>query len=223
MPHSPPAQLPQLHDLEGFVVWLFVGAPQVAAWATLLSMVVLYYYTRYTRRMMLATESTMRAAQRPLLQVLYVERTDERVVVTIRNSGQGPALNLSRWIARRSTTPNAIPRRPGYLPPSNYREEHSFLEVLASKSQEQVEFQHRIAADKDWEEVLLIIHAEDISGNRYQNAVKLRLGDEEDRVICQSLSEQLQDEEEDEHPLWQKFMRAKSTLQDRMKRQGKEA
>jgi hypothetical protein len=191
----------------------------VAAWATLLSMVVLYYYTRYTRRMMLATESTMRAAQRPLIQVLYVERTDDRVVLTIRNSGQGPALNLSRWVAKRSTTPNAIPRRPGYQAPSNYREEHSFLEVLASKSQEELEFQHRISTGKDWEEVLLVIHGEDISGNRYQNAVKLRLSEEEDRVIWQSLSEQLQDEQ-DEHPLWQKFMRAKTTIQDKIKGEG---
>jgi hypothetical protein len=212
-----PSELPQIHDLEGFLVWLFVGAPQVAAWATLLSMVVLYYYTRYTRRMMLATESTMRAAQRPLIQVLYVERTDDRVVLTIRNSGQGPALNLSRWVGRRSTTPNAIPRRPGYQAPSNYREEHSFLEVLASKSQEELEFQHRIADGKDWEEVLLVIHAEDISGNRYQNAVKLRLSNEEDRVVWQSLSEQLEDEEQDESPLWQKIMRAKTSIQSKIK------
>jgi len=211
------SQLPALSDLEGFLMWLFVGAPQIAAWATLLSMVVLYYYTRYTRRMMLATEATMRAAQRPLIQVLYVERTGEDVAVTIRNSGQGPALNLSRWVSKRSTTANAIPRRPGFIQPSNYREEHSFLEVLASKSQEEIPFKHKIAEGRDWEEVLLIIHAEDVSGNRYQNAAKFRFSADEDRVVWQSLSEQLFDEHKDENPFIQWLMRAKRKLEHTVK------
>ncbi len=217
MPHLF-SQLPQLADLIGFLEWLFVGAPQVAAWSTLLSMVVLYYYTRYTRRMMLATEATMRAAQRPLIQVLYVERTGEKVMVTVRNSGQGPALNLSRWVAKRSTVANTIPRRPGYIVPSNYREEHSSLEVLASKSQEEIEFQHRIAEGRDWEEVLLIIHAEDVSGNRYQNAAKFRLGVAEDRVVWQSLSEQLFDEHKEENAFVQWLMRAKRKIEHSVKR-----
>jgi hypothetical protein len=207
------SQLPDTSELQGFLVWLFVGSPQVAAWATLLSMVVLYYYTRYTRRMMLATEATMRSAQRPLVQAVDVERDGERVTIHIHNAGAGPALHLSRWIARRSTSAHDIPRRPGFIPISNYRDEHSSVEVLASRAEERIDFQHRVASGRDWEEVLLVIHAEDVSGNKYQNAVKLRLSDAENRIVWQSLSEQLWDEHKEENAFIQWLMRARRKIE----------
>jgi hypothetical protein len=209
--------LPSLHDLEGFVEWMFVGSTQVAAWGGVLSLLILYYYTRYTRRMMVATEATMRASQRPLVQVIGVERFGEEVEVKLRNVGHGPALNLCRWIAQRSTVANGIPRRPGFIAPPRHFEENSHVEVLGAGGEETIDFDHRMAEGKDWEEVLLIIHAEDIQGNRYQNAVKIRLGSEENRMVWQSMSEQLQ-EDAMEHPLVQKLMGFKSNIQERMKR-----
>ncbi len=210
--------LPDLADLKGFFFWLFLGAPQVAAWGGLASLVVLYYYTRYTRRMMVATEATMRTTQRPVLQAVDVERQEDTVYVVIRNCGFGPALNLSRWVERRSNTPGTIPRRPGFIPPARHHEENSHLEVVGSNAEERIVFQHRRNPVHDWEEVLLIIHAEDIGGNRYQNAVKIRLSDEEDRMVWQSLSEQLRDDANDEeHPFVQWVMRVKTQVQDKVK------
>lgn len=209
--------LPSLKDLEGFFEWLFIGSSQVAAWGSVLTLIIVYYYTRYTRRMMVATEATMRASQRPLVQVVGVQRFGEEVEVQLRNVGHGPALNLCRWVARRSTVANGIPRRPGFIAPPKHFEENSHVEVLGSGNEEAVDFEHRMAAGKDWEEVLLIIHAEDIQGNRYQNAVKIRLSEEENRMVWQSMSEQLQ-EDAMEHPLVQKLMAAKSNLQERIKR-----
>jgi len=208
---------PSLKDLEGFVEWMFVGSTQVAAWGGVLSLLILYYYTRYTRRMMVATEATMRASQRPLVQVIGVERFGEEVEVKLRNVGHGPALNLCRWIAQRSTVANGIPRRPGFITPPKHFEENSHVEVLGAGGEETIDFDHRMAEGKDWEEVLLIIHAEDIQGNRYQNAVKIRLGSEENRMVWQSMSEQLQ-EDAMEHPLVQKLMGLKDSVQERIKR-----
>lgn len=208
--------LPSLNDLEGFFEWMFVGSTQVAAWGGVLSLLILYYYTRYTRRMMVATEATMRASQRPLVQVIGVERFGDEVEVKLRNVGHGPALNLCRWIAQRTTVANGIPRRPGFIAPPKHFEENSHVEVLGANGEETIDFDHRIAEGRDWEEVLLIIHAEDIQGNRYQNAVKIRLGDEENRMVWQSMSEQLE-EDAQEHPLVQKLMGFKDSVQQRMK------
>ncbi|MEK6398513.1 MAG: hypothetical protein V4734_10540, partial [Terriglobus sp.] len=161
--------------------------------------------------------ATMRASQRPLVQVIGVERFGEEVQVRLRNVGHGPALNLCRWIAQRSTAANGIPRRPGFIAPPRHFEENSHVEVLGSNGEETIDFDHRIAEGRDWEEVLLIIHAEDIQGNRYQNAVKIRLGEEENRMVWQSMSEQLQ-EDAMEHPLVQKLMGLKDNIQERIKR-----
>jgi len=209
--------LPSLQDLEGFFEWMFVGSTQVAAWGGVLSLLILYYYTRYTRRMMVATEATMRASQRPLVQVIGVERFGEEIEVRLRNVGHGPALNLCRWVAQRSAAANGIPRRPGFIAPPKHFEENSHVEVLGANGEETIDFEHRIADGRDWEEVLLIIHAEDIQGNRYQNAVKIRLGEEENRMVWQSMSEQLQ-EDAMEHPLVQKLMGFKDSVQERIKR-----
>ena len=208
--------LPSLHDLEGFFEWMFIGSTQVAAWGGVLSLLILYYYTRYTRRMMVATEATMRASQRPLVQVIGVERFGSEVEVKLRNVGHGPALNLCRWISQRSTSANGIPRRPGFIAPPKHFEENSHVEVLGAGGEETIDFDHRVAEGKDWEEILLIIHAEDIQGNRYQNAVKIRLGVEENRMVWQSMSEQLE-EDAQEHPLVQKLMGFKDSVQERMK------
>lgn len=209
--------LPSLKDLEGFFEWMFVGSTQVAAWGGVLSLLILYYYTRYTRRMMVATEATMRASQRPLVQVIGVERFGDEVEVRLRNVGHGPALNLCRWIAQRTTVANGIPRRPGFIAPPKHFEENSHVEVLGANGEETIDFDHRMAEGRDWEEILLVIHAEDIQGNRYQNAVKIRLGEEENRMVWQSMSELLE-EDAQEHPLVQKLMGFKESVQERIKR-----
>ena len=213
-----PHLMPTWNDLEGFLEWMFIGSTQVAAWGGVVSLLILYYYTRYTRRMMVATEATMRASQRPLVQVTGVKRFGEEVEVNLRNVGHGPALNLCRWIAQRTTTANGIPRRPGFIKPPKHYEENSHVEVLGAGGEELLDFDHRIAEGHEWEEVLLVIHAEDIQGNCYQNAVKIRLGEEEDRMVWQSMSEQLQEDGEQEHPLVQKLLRVKDSVQARMKR-----
>lgn len=216
--------LPDVNQINGFLVWLFCGAPQIAAWSTLLSMVVLYYYTMYTRRMMLATESTMRATTRPLLQVVGVRRAGETVVLTIRNAGSGPALNVDHWIAKKSVS-KAIPigRRPGYIQPANFREDLSSLEVLPAGDQETLQFRYMPQADKPWEDVLIIVHAEDIAANRYQNATKIHLEDDVTFVEWQSLSEQLHDDHIEEGAVVKWWLDAKRKLKHASKAAAKAA
>jgi hypothetical protein len=100
--------------------WLTYGqnATGVAALATLLGLVGLYFYTRYTRRMMELGELTNRATVTPILvssgsvqlEPATIQQTPAselgfldpmvtalRAIVTVRNVGEGAAIYLDSW------------------------------------------------------------------------------------------------------------------------------
>lgn len=100
--------------------WLTYGqnAAGVAAVAATLALVGLYFYTRYTRRMMLLQQETQRATITPILVstgpiefapleskedpaaqlgLIAPEVTAYRPVLTVRNVGLGAAIYITSW------------------------------------------------------------------------------------------------------------------------------
>jgi len=100
--------------------WLTYGqnAAGVAAVAAILALVGLYFYTKYTRKMMLLQQETQRAVITPILvsigpiNFVSVESKEDlaaqlgivapavaayRPVVTVRNVGQGAAIYITSW------------------------------------------------------------------------------------------------------------------------------
>lgn len=108
-----------LYQLDHPWHWLTYGqnASAVAAVAAFFGLVGLYLYTRYTRTMMQVQQSTARASIEPLLvtdgsvefeptqtRVVEVARgvtqprnSEYRVVLSVRNIGQGTALYARAW------------------------------------------------------------------------------------------------------------------------------
>lgn len=100
--------------------WLTYGqnAAGLAAVAAILALVGLYFYTRYTRRMMLLQQETQRATITPILvstgpiEFAPVESKEDlaaqlgliapavtayRPVLAVRNVGEGPAIYITSW------------------------------------------------------------------------------------------------------------------------------
>lgn len=101
--------------------WLTYGqnAAGVAASAAVLALIGLYFYTRYTRKMMLLGQETQRATITPILvssgpieftpaeftnspaaQLGFIspEATAFSPVLTIRNVGEGAAIYITSWV-----------------------------------------------------------------------------------------------------------------------------
>jgi len=100
--------------------WMTYGqnAAGVAAFAAILGLIGLYFYTRYTRRMMLLQQETQRAAITPILvstgaiEFVPLETKEDlgaqigliaptvtgyRPVLKVRNVGEGAAIYITSW------------------------------------------------------------------------------------------------------------------------------
>jgi len=69
----------------------------IAAITAILGLYGLWRYVVYTRRMMAATEASLRATFRPLLQIVKLSVQEDGIHVNVDNIGNGPAIHLIHW------------------------------------------------------------------------------------------------------------------------------
>jgi hypothetical protein len=65
--------------------------------ASVVGLIVVVFYTIYTRRMMLLAQQTRRGELYPILAVQKFVAKNGSMGLAIKNVGAGPMLNLSQW------------------------------------------------------------------------------------------------------------------------------
>jgi len=77
-------------------VWGAIGSC-VAGGAAIAGLIGLWFYVRYTKRIMEATLASWRGQIEPVLVVEFDKNEDGHCHFVVRNAGNGPALETSSW------------------------------------------------------------------------------------------------------------------------------
>ena len=179
-------------DLQGFFWWLFGSASAILAWCAIGILIALWYHVATTRRLTAVTESSLRSAQRPLLYVKSAFLAEDKLTLYLRNDGQGPALNISQQLkARSEDTGRGLPAYKGFAPVLKLHEAEYGAALLSRDGTTEIAMIYKQPARARWEDLLLLITAEDVAGNCYQTGVTVQVRNGDCTVLAQRFTEQL--------------------------------
>jgi hypothetical protein len=138
----------------------------VAAATAILGLYGLWRYVAYTRRMMAATEASLRATFRPLLQIVKLSVQEDGIHVNVDNIGNGPAIHLIHW-SREAANPHSaeVDDLFDYVAPK-VGEDGLRRAVLPPSQIASLVIDHNLK----WSVTRIFITAIDSAGNAYQTS-----------------------------------------------------
>jgi hypothetical protein len=157
-------------------VWSAIGTC-VSAMVGIGALIGLVYYVRYTRRMMNATEESLRASTRPLITVekisaAHSEHLGEiRAIFEISNIGNGPAVMLAFY--------GGDLQRLGKFIPEPTTEDVGWIDMLPKHGSTKIE---NLKTPAPHQSDLIILPYKDLAGNEYQTHVQFSIEDTQDNT-----------------------------------------